>query len=466
MNTNNKTITDFFTADYPAYGAYDNIRKIASYIDGLKLSQRKVVYTMLNKFANPSTETKTGRLASAVAEATEYVHGEGSLAGVLNSMAASYTGANNFPLLTGHGNFGSRFSGNAGAAAPRYTYCSISPLMQKLFHDDDNVLCKSQIFEDTDIEPIFYMPLFPVIFLNGTEGLSSGWRTQIYPRNPKDIIAYMANTLAGKKTKDPNKFMPYFKGFKGVTETVQVRRLDDTVDEIFVNYGVIEQCNTTTLKITELPITYTHASYISFLNQLIDKSIIRDYENKSDPKSDTFEFIIKVERAFFKQYDEDSWLTVFGLAKNLNEHLNCIDADNRVVEFNNIKEILDAFIKVRLEYYELRRLHLIDTYKQQLKLDMSRYVWCKGIIDETIIIKNTRKDAIIQQIESIEHIIKHDNSYNYLLNMPLTSITFERMQSLQQNIDELIAKLKAMQETTNVEMMSNDIREILMPLFK
>ena len=69
----NNTIdfSDFYNNDAPSYGAYDNIRKIASYIDGLKLSQRKVMYTLFKKFPNPSTENKTSRLASSVAECTE-----------------------------------------------------------------------------------------------------------------------------------------------------------------------------------------------------------------------------------------------------------------------------------------------------------------------------------------------------------------------------------------------------------
>ena len=69
----------FYQEDAPSYGAYDNIRKIASFVDGLKLSQRKVLHTLFKKFPNPSTENKTARLASSVAECTEYLHGEASL---------------------------------------------------------------------------------------------------------------------------------------------------------------------------------------------------------------------------------------------------------------------------------------------------------------------------------------------------------------------------------------------------
>ena len=127
-----KTLTAFCEEDAPSYAAYDNLRKIASFIDGLKLSQRKVIYTMLKRFSDPKTETKTARLASSVAEETEYLHGEGSLRTVLDTMAAPFVGANNYPLIKGNGNFGSRFSGPGSAAAPRYTYCSVSPLVNAL----------------------------------------------------------------------------------------------------------------------------------------------------------------------------------------------------------------------------------------------------------------------------------------------------------------------------------------------
>ena len=460
----NKTIdfSEFYENDAPSYGAYDNIRKISSYIDGLKLSQRKVMYTLFKKFPNTSTENKTSRLASSVAECTEYLHGEASLTQVLDTMAASYVGSNNYPLVKGHGNFGTRFSGAGSAAAPRYTYCSVAEISSKLFTDVDRCLCKSQVFEGSQIEPMFMMPIFPVLFLDGTDGISTGWKTTIYPRNPKEILKYIRAVLK-KSDKIPHieNALPWFKGFLGETRLIKEKDANGNVSEKVMNYGVIEKVNSNTLHISEIPITYTYASYIKVLDGLVEKGTIEDYEDLSDPKTDKFEFTIKVKRVFFEgNQDSQSWIKVFALAKPLNEQLNCIDENNRIREFNNIREIIDAFMKIRLEYYKKRKDYLLCKYMEEIQLDVSKYVWCKGVIDETIRIKNKKKDDIVKQLENTDKIVQKDGSYNYLLNMPMSSITKEKMTELTEKIKALKDKIKELQKETIEEMWLNDLDEI------
>ena len=459
---NNIDFSEFYENDAPSYGAYDNIRKIASYIDGLKLSQRKVMYTLFKKFPNPGTENKTSRLASSVAECTEYLHGEASLTQVLDTMAASFTGSNNYPLVTGHGNFGTRFSGAGSAAAPRYTYCSVSPISDKLFPPIDRELCIPQVFEGSVIEPMYMMPIFPVLFMNGTDGISTGWKTTIFPRNPKEILKYI-RAILNKADKVPHieNALPWFKGFAGETKLVKEKDSDGKINTKVINYGVVEKVNSNTLHISEIPITYTYASYIKVLDGLVEKGTIEDYEDLSDPKTDKFEFTIKVKRVFFENNkDVDSWVKVFNLAKPLNEQLNCIDENNRIREFNNIKEILDAFINIRLEYYKKRKNYLLNKYMDEIKLDVSKYVWCKGVIDETVHIKNKKKDDIVKQLENTDKIVQKDGSYNYLLNMPMSSITKEKMAELTEKIKGLKDLIKTVQKESIEEMWLTDLDEI------
>lgn len=459
---NKITFGEFYQEDAPSYGAYDNIRKIVNVIDGFKLSQRKVMHTLFKKFPNPGTENKTSRLASSVAECTEYLHGEASLTQVLDTMAASFVGSNNYPLVKGHGNFGTRFSGAGSAAAPRYTYCSISPLASKLFLDTDRALCKPQIFEGSEIEPVFMMPIFPVVFLNGSDGISTGWKATIYPRNPKEILKYI-RAILNKSDKVPKieNALPWFKGFTGETKMLKEKDADGKTIVKVMNYGVVEKVNSNTLHITEIPITYTYASYIKVLDGLEEKGTIEGYEDLSDPKTDKFEFIVKVKRVFFDgNPDSDSWIKVFALAKPLNEQLNCIDENNRIREFKDIKEILDAFIDIRLDFYGRRKTYLLNKYMEEIQLDVSKYVWCKGVIDETIQIKNKKRDDIIKQLEKTDKIVQNYGSYNYLLNMPLSSITKEKMAELAEKIKSLKELIKETQKQTIEEMWLADLEEI------
>lgn len=459
MHMNTKNITDFYKEEVPSYASYDLIRKCSSYIDGFKNAHRKIIWTMLENFGNPNTRTKTSQMSATVSLKSMYLHGETNLDGSLCTLAQSFVGANNYPLITGHGNFGTRFSPDP--AASRYTFVSISPLVSKLY-DKDRPLCKGQMFEGNEIEPAYYVPVFPTLFLNGSDGISTGYSQKIYPRNPKEILKYI-RAILNKSDKVPHieNALPWFKGFLGETKLVKEKDADGKTTTKILNYGVIEKVNSNTLHITEIPITTTYASYVKFLDGLVEKGNIEDYDDLSDPKADKFEFTIKVKRVFFDSHkDMDSWVKTFNLAKPLNEQLNCIDENNRIREFKDIKEILDAFIKIRLDFYRKRKNYLLNKYMEDIQLDVSRYVWCKGVIDETIHIKNKKKDDIVKQLEKTPKVVQNYGSYNYLLNMPMSSITKEKMAELTEKIKNLKELIKTIQKESIEQMWLADLDEI------
>jgi DNA topoisomerase-2 len=267
--------------------------------------------------------------------------------------------------------------------------------------------------------------------------------------NKSDKVPHIENSL------------PWFKGFAGETKVVKEKNAAGETTKKVMNYGVVEKVNSNTLHITEIPITYTYASYIKVLDGLEEKGAIEDYEDLSDPKTDKFEFIVKVKRVFFESNpDVASWIKAFNLAKPLNEQLNCIDETNRIHEFNDVKEILDSFIKTRLIFYGRRKDYLLKKYMDEIQLDLSRYVWCKGVIDETIHIKNKKRDDIVRQLEKIDKIVQKDGSYNYLLNMPMSSITKEKMVELTERIKALKELIKGTQKQSIEEMWLADLDEI------
>jgi DNA topoisomerase-2 len=232
----------------------------------------------------------------------------------------------------------------------------------------------------------------------------------------------------------------------------------------FINYGVIEKTSGTELVITELPITYSYDQYLKFLNRLLEKGTIIDFDDQCDTKADTFKFTIKVKREFFRKHpDSEDWYKIFGLEKTLPEQLNLINEENKIQEFSSIKEILDKFIQIRLAFYSKRKEYLLEKWTNELLVDVSKYVWCKGIIDETIKIRNVKKDVVISQLEKIKEIIQQNGSYNYLLNMSLVSITKEKLEELKNEIVELKAKIKELKDTDEKTMWLNDLK-VLKPV--
>lgn len=445
-----KLVSDFYKEDVPGYGAVDNIRKIASYIDGLKLSARKLVYTMLEKYPNIGTKTKTAQFANVAAAFTNYNQGENNLGGVTNTLVQDFCGTNNYSLFIGKGNFGNRLDDSC--AATRYTFVSCSDLLKVLFNKHDNNIVGNQIYEGDKIEPLFYIPVISTLFLNGSNGLSTGFKQVILPRNINDIIEYITKRLNGVE-KPRTKLIPWWKNFKG-----SCRYTEDGNLEIL---GCIERINTTTYKIIELPISTQYIKYCDFLDKLEENGTIQSWKDLCDPKTNTLLFEVKTTRDFSKKHnDNESLLKVFKLIKPFTEQFNCIDENNRVREFKSITEILDAFIDLRLKYYDLRKEYILKTLSDNMMKMNSKYIFVKAIVDKKIVIANKKKDEIIEQIKATKGLIEIDGSYSYLLNMPIYNLSKEMLEALRNDINDAKTEYDKINSTTIQDMWLNDLKEL------
>lgn len=445
-----KLVKDFYIEDVPAFASGDNIRKIASYIDGLKLSARKLVYTMIEKYPNVNTKTKTAQFANFAAAFTNYNQGENNLGGVTNTLTQDFVGTNNFSLFTGKGNFGNRLDDLC--AATRYTFVSPSKLLKSLFLDADNAIVKNQIYEGDKIEPLFYVPVISTLFLNGSNGISTGFRQAILPRNIDDVIEYIKKKLNGVD-KPRMKLLPWFKNFKGTCRITE----NDSLEIV----GCIENVNTTTYRITELPVYVDYVNYCNFLDKLEDNGTIQSWKDLCDPKTNELLFEIKTTREFTKKYNDlESLLKVFHLIKPFTEIYNCIDENNRVKEFKSIQEILDAFIELRLKYYDLRKTYILKQLRSILEELSSKYIFVKSVIDKTIVIANKKKDDIIKQIENNPKILKKDDSYEYLLKLPLYTLTIEKLDELKTQIKNKKTEFDIIKSKTIQEIWLNDLKEL------
>ena len=443
-----RTITDYYEKDVPAYGSYDNLRKICG-IDGVKLSQRKIVYAAFKRCH--SSWLKTDTMCAQTQIDTNYIHGAANLEVVIDNLVANYVGANNYPLLIGNScGFGCRISPRPSAG--RYTRVMLSNISKKLFVDADNNVLEKQYFEGQYIEPKFLVPVFPVMFLNGSNGMSTGFSNEIQPRNPIEIIEYIKKKINGTE-KPRMALLPWFKGHLGKVE--YNKELDRNE-----SFGVVVRNNMTSYTITELPIGIDYQKYVEFLDKLCENGTIQDYDDKCDPKTDAILFNIKTTREFTKKHgDERHLYETLHLVKSLPETLCCIDENNRVCEFGSIQEILDAFIELRLKYYDKRKKWILEDLKDKLTTLASKYRFVKGIVDGTIVVNKKRKDEIVAQLEKIEKIKKVNDSYDYLLSMAIHSLTAEKLEELKKMIENGKDEFNKVKETTIQDMWMADLAE-------
>lgn len=410
-------ITDFFNTDYVDYSSYDNLRKIASLIDGQKNSSRKVLYTVLEK--RIKDKIKVSQLGSKVAEFSEYLHG--NLDGVIVNLAQDFAGSNNLPLLQKKGNFGTRHT--PAASASRYIYTYGTDELFKLFNSDDNHILRHQQFEGSKIEPMFYVPTLPLLLINGSEGVSSGFAQKILPRNPDDIKDYIESSF--KPNHSLPELIPYYKGFKGIIEQ------GDTSNQ-WVIKGKVQRTAINKVKITEVPIGYSWKTYIKVLDDLEEKGIIQNYVDKCE--NDEFCFIVTILSKTLKSWDDEALLSKLKLVKKITENYTVLDENNKIVVYESVHEILQHYIRVKLEYLEKRKLYIIEKMESDIRYDFSKLMFIKMIVNDELIINKRKKNDIVKDLEKNDNILKKDDSYDYLLSMNIVSLTEERMKKLEADI--------------------------------
>jgi DNA topoisomerase-2 len=432
-------LSDFFNNDYVDQASYDNLRKISSVVDGQKNASRKILYTVLEK--NIKDKIKVSQLGSKVAEHAEYLHG--NLDGVIVGLAQDFPGTNNLPLLQRKGNFGTRFSPEASAS--RYIYSYGSDNFFTLFNKDDIPVLKHQFFEGSQIEPMFYVPTLPLLLINGSEGVSSGFAQKILSRSPDTVKKYIKAYIEKKKLP---KLVPFFNGFRGIVEQGEN-------DSQWLIKGLVERKGINKVKITEVPVGYDLKSYISVLDDLEDKKIIQSYRDMSE--NDNFQFEVNIPSKLLKDWDDDTLLTKLKLVKKVTENYTVIDENNKIAVYDNIDQIMEKYIQVKLEYMDKRKEHLINKLSDEIKIDYSKYIFISSIIDESLIVNKRKKKDIEADLEKIKDIVKRDDSFDYLLNMNIVSLTEERLEKLEADIKKKKAELDELNKKTSVEMWMGEL---------
>jgi len=437
-------ITDFYNIEYTQAALYANFRSIGCYIDGFKPSSRKVIYT-IDKY-NIKTKIKSSQLGSKVAEETQYLHGEQSLSGVISGLAKNFTGSNNINLLFPDGNFGSRFIQEPSSA--RYIYTKKSDWFDKMFDSRDKAILDNQEFEGEKIEYKYYMPVLPLILVNGSEGIGNGFAQKILPRSAYELQHQIRNRL--KSTKYIFKpLKPHYNGFNGDIEKSDKPGTWNILGK-FIPQG------RTQIKITEIPIGYDLKQYLQILNSLVDEKVIKDYVDSSS--DDNFEFILRVSRDFMDKNDEDI-IEVLKLKKTLSENFTCTDENNTIIEFKDDVELLEKYIKIRLKYYTKRKKYLIEIYKHKKLVVENKIKFIKAIIEDSSIVAEKKKKDIIKWLEEGEY-VKIDNSYDYLLRLPIYSLTYEKIKELEKELKMIKKDLTTVNSKTPKNMWLEDLTHI------
>lgn len=445
-------LREFFDGSYLDWASYDNFRKIPNIVDGFFNVKRKILFVGLDK----SSKKRTDLFSNETIADSKYIHG--SLDGSVIGMTCDYVGSNNINYFKGYGDFGARL--DSTASATRYTSVELNNIINLIFRKEDEGVLIKQKFEGFDIEYKFYVPIVPMLFVNGSEAPSVGFRHVILPRNIIDIVNNIKNYISNKPL---NVMIPHYNGFNGTIEAGKGNRQ-------WIFKGNANIVNTTTVEITELPlrsnICKDMISYRKYLSKLKADKKIKSFTVKNDTKKDFYLYEIKMERKILSDLENsnDKLLDYFGLISTDSEILYMNNINNKVIDYSDdINKAFADYCDIRLEYYEKRKLFLIDKLVDDITLLMNRIRFIECILNDEIVFKKQTKIQIENQL-SILKFDFIDFSYNYLLNMNIYSLTKDKLDELKEKESNLQKKLNEYEKTDIRDIWLSEIDELVKSL--
>ncbi|XP_030002971.1 DNA topoisomerase 2-beta isoform X2 [Sphaeramia orbicularis] len=478
--TKHLSYNDFINKELILFSNSDNERSIPSLVDGLKPGQRKVLFTCLKR--NDKREVKVAQLAGSVAEMSAYHHGEQALMMTIVNLAQNFVGSNNVNILQPLGQFGTRINGGKDAASPRYIFTMLSPLAKLLFPQVDSNLLKFLFDDNQKVEPEWYIPIIPMVLVNGAEGIGTGWACKIPNYDPREIVNNINRML---NHQDPLPMLPSYKNFKGVIHELGQNQ--------YLVSGEISVIDKNTVEITELPVrTWTQAYKESVLEPMLqgtDKTpaLINDY--KEYHTDATVKFVVRMSEEKLAQAESVGLHKVFKLQSSLTcnsmvlfDHMGCLK------RYDSVNDILKEFFELRLHYYKLRKDWLLGSLGAEAsKLsNQARFVLEK--IEGKITIENKSKRDLIRMLvqkgyesdpvaawtkaqekaqeddsdgnesdSSVDSGSASGPNFNYILNMPLWCLTKEKVDELLKQRDQKRGELNDLQKKSSEDLWKEDL---------
>ncbi len=456
----------------------DNIRSLPSIVDGLKPSQRKVLFGCLKR--NLRQEVKVAQLAGYVSEHAAYHHGEASLNGTIIGMAQNFVGANNINLLRPNGQFGSRLQGGKDAASPRYIFTSLEPIVETIFRKEDAAILNYLEDDGQSIEPDYYLPIVPLIAINGSLGIGTGFSTNIPSFDPRQIVALLRQRLQGSiETLASRNLDPYFYGFTG-----RISRPNDVTWRTHGRYSYDHDRNIIT--ITELPVGTWSQDYKEMLEQMFvapataaggagsesqtcmaEAIGLRQYIEENTDRQVRIELHFTVDGFIDAKTSDEDFEKLFKLTTDYRTTNMCgFNAEGKIVKYDTVGDILEEYFIRRYEGYMARKAALIKQLEADLLQLSAKARFIQAYLDKTLKIERCTDEEIIGSLKAhklppLDNVNAPDNikSYEYLMSMRLDRLKASKVEELLQEVERAQTRLDALRITDEAQLWLDDLEE-------
>ncbi|KAM9987338.1 hypothetical protein ACTFIZ_005365 [Dictyostelium cf. discoideum] len=506
------TYSDFINKELVLFSIADCERSIPNIVDGLKTSHRKTLYSCFKR--NLKKEIKVAQLIGYVSEHSAYHHGEASLYSTIVGMAQEFVGSNNINLLNPAGSYGTRIAGGKDCSSARYIHTRLNDIARAVYHPDDDPILSCVVDDGKKVQPKYYIPVIPMILVNGCVGIGTGWSSTIPNYNPRDLIENMRLAIDDKPLKP---IKPWYRGFLGSIEANQGSKVQGGQ---YLSKGIWKKLSDNRFEITELPVGFWTQDYRELLDELetpgtrkkkkeekekkaasrkgtkakptttkrskrvdddddnekVTEATVKSYTNYSSES--TIHFIIDT----IQPVDEINIEKVFKLVSTINEtNMVVFDEEGRIQRFATTTALQEHYFPLRMKYYQMRKDFLSERLSEEYSRLSNKARFILAVVNKELVISNVKKVDLINKLKEMKFdkiINKNSNKsardrlkkkknafdeedaalssdeekdgvqeeqdddtkgYDYLLSLPLWSLTLERVKKL---IEERDSKKK------------------------
>jgi DNA topoisomerase-2 len=439
--------TAFIDGELRDFSIYDCERSIPNAIDGLKTSQRKVLFSAFKR--GLTAELKVAQLAGYVAEHSAYHHGEASLHGTIINLAQDYAGSNNLNLLMPKGQFGSRVHNGSDSASPRYIFTHLSPLARMVFPEKDDAVLEFLQEDGMGIEPRHYVPIVPMLLVNGCKaGIGTGYSSYVPCYSLSDVIAGVRRRIQGDAT--PGEWVPAYRGFRGT-----VRVVANPKGQKALTKGIVSHMRGNWYRITELPITMSHQALREKLAVLSEgkkgEETVRDHMSYSTGTE--VDVWVEFRAGIVKSADDVVALLGLEDSKSLN-NMHAFNADGLIVKYSGPDAFLDEFIPVRRALYVKRRAYLIDALTAKATWLHEQILFVRAVCDGKLVVSR-REDAEVEK--DIVGLGVRPEKVSDLLAMSVRSLTASKVAALEAKVEEAERELAAIKKASAEDLWMEDL---------
>jgi DNA topoisomerase II len=491
---------NFIDEELIHFSSYDVKRSIGSSIDGLKPSQRKILFSCFKR--NLKSELKVAQLTGYVSENSGYHHGEESLNKTIVAMAQNFVGSNNVELLQPVGQFGSRLEGGKDSASPRYIFTYLNPVTDALFPVADRPLLDYLEDDGMKIEPRFYMPILPLALLNGVKGVGTGWSTDIPCFDPKEIASQYIEKIEGSRSEFTN-LSPHYNGFTG--------SIVKLAENKFMTKGIYRISEYNKINILELPIQTWTNDYKAFLDKTLLENesgndansstkkgkkltstktptagnisesklsadslhgFLKGYKTKCTESTVNYElevcpFMLKsiMENNTTDDANVDIIEKYFKLTSKISlTNMNLVDENDIIQKFENTSDIMNMFYTYRIDFYQKRKEYQLNDLQHSIDMLSAKIRFLKGIIDNSIVVYKKSKAELVELLESLNFpkfatASSSIASFHYLLSMSIDSLTTDTKKHLEDNFELKNNQLDELKNLTPEMIWAKELRD-------